>query len=67
MIPAFNTDPPLTRSLASLNTLLKLQLTEVDACIFEKMQSSVPLISQIAHYLISLGEAIKALANARFG
>jgi octaprenyl-diphosphate synthase len=55
MIPALNPLPDLTPSLASLTTLLKPQLNEINACILEKMQSPVTLIPQIAGYLISLG------------
>lgn len=42
-------------NLESLASLLAPQLTAVNACIFEKMQSSVPLIPKIAGYLVSLG------------
>ena len=55
MIPSphsFYTSAP---SLASLTSLLRTQLNAVNACILEKMQSSVDLIPQIAGYLVSLG------------
>ncbi len=55
MIPSLNSRPYLTPSLASLTSLLKIQLNTVNACILEKMQSPVTLIPQIAGYLISLG------------
>lgn len=46
---------PLSPCLTSLASLLAPQLIAVNACIVEKMQSSVPLIPQIAGYLIALG------------
>ncbi len=46
---------PLSSSFTSLASLLAPQLIAVNACILEKMQSSVPLIPQIAGYLIALG------------
>lgn len=51
MIPALKphlTQPPTL-------TLLAPQLEEINACILEKMQSSVSLIPQIAGYLVALG------------
>lgn len=44
-----------TENPSSLASLLVHQLKAVNACILEKMQSPVPLIPQIAGYLISLG------------
>lgn len=50
--PPLLSEPPRTASLASY---LASQLIAVNASIFEKMQSPVALIPQIAGYLISLG------------
>lgn len=55
MTPSLKSTFSATSSLASLTSLLKTQLVDVDACILEKMQSPVALIPQIAGYLISLG------------
>lgn len=55
MIPAFKPLPPLSPSLTSLISLLTPQLNEINTCILEKMNSPVPLIPQIAGYLVSLG------------
>lgn len=47
---------PLSRSPSpSLASLLNLHLEAVNACLLEKMHSSVPLIPQVAGHLISLG------------
>lgn len=46
---------PTSPSLASLASLLSPQLSAINACILEKMQSPVTLIPQIAGYLVSLG------------
>jgi len=55
MIPTLKSLPALTPGLGSLNSLLTLQLNEINKCILEKMQSPVSLIPQIAGYLVSLG------------
>ncbi len=55
MIPSPHSFYASTPSLASLTSLLRPQLNAVNACILEKMQSSVDLIPQIAGYLVSLG------------
>ncbi|MBA3813927.1 MAG: polyprenyl synthetase family protein [Alphaproteobacteria bacterium] len=55
MIAALKSLPPLTPNLTSLNSLLSSQLSEINECILEKMQSPVTLIPQIAGYLVSLG------------
>ncbi|MBI2707755.1 MAG: polyprenyl synthetase family protein [Proteobacteria bacterium] len=47
--------PSETLRMASLASFLAPQLAAVNASIFEKMQSPVALIPQIAGYLISLG------------
>ena len=46
---------PQNPRLAPLASLLAPQLATVNACILEKMQSSAPLIPQIAGYLIAQG------------
>lgn len=46
----------LTRPVIQpLSVLLEAPLKAVNACLLEKMESSVPLISQVAGYLIALG------------
>lgn len=50
MIPAPQRPHP-----ASLATLLAPQLEAVNTCLFEKMQSAVLLIPEVAGYLVSLG------------
>ena len=55
MIASLKPLPNLKPSLASLASILRPQLNEVNACILEKMQSPVSLIPQIAGYLVSLG------------
>lgn len=55
MITSHQSSPVEVPRLLSLSSLLASQLSLVNSCILEKMQSSVPLIPQIAGYLISLG------------
>lgn len=55
MIPSLNPLSVESHRLDSLAALLAPQLSSINACILEKMESSVPLIPQIAGYLISLG------------
>jgi octaprenyl-diphosphate synthase len=55
MIPSLKSLSLETPRFASLATLLAPQLAAINTCILEKMQSSVPLIPQIAGYLVSLG------------
>jgi octaprenyl-diphosphate synthase len=56
--PMISSTAPLpfsSPSLAPLASLLAPQLDAINACILQRMQSSVELIPQIAGYLISLG------------
>lgn len=55
MIPALKPHLTQTPRLTSLTSLLAPQLDAINACILEKMQSSVSLIPQVAGYLVSLG------------
>lgn len=55
MISALTLGATQDASPPSLHSLLAPQLQSINACIGEKMQSSVSLIPQIAGYLISLG------------
>jgi len=47
--------PSESSRLTSLSSLLAPQLSAVNTCILEKMESSVELIPQVAGYLVSLG------------
>ncbi len=55
MTPLLKTVSSQNNCLSSLSTLLEKQLTDVNKCIVDKMQSPVGLIPQIAGYLVSIG------------